>query len=409
MASMERKTKDDGSAYWLVRWREGAKGRRGTSRQRQWPKEKLAKEHLRLVTDLELRRSGGLAKGDGRWTLTRFFEEKFLPNRSLGKTKGTVATWQRRWAPRATGKPAQVWHVQRAWGDWPLEDITFEAIEDWHAVMVRKGASEATAYMAHDLLVNILSYAVRLRYLPFNDALGCRPKYKPKRVEGVWLPDTIEAVRQVFIDKAVNDRPGTRWQRDRDSVLIAVLAYMPLRPGEALALRWRDVLDRQLSVTGTIRPDDDAEDTKTRVDRRVPFDKAPFVRSLLRDWKLRTPAATDDEDPVFPWQVDGSALWPYPAFTSWRQGVWTRALTTAGVEYKVPKHLRHSAISMLIYTGLPISAVADRAGHSIEVCSQTYAHAFDTFDHERPLDIGGAFAAARAFHERPAARLLRAV
>jgi integrase len=408
VASMQRMEKA-GKPFWRVRWREGAKGRRGTPRQKDWHREGLAKEHLRNVQAIEDRRSGGLAKGDGRWLLTRFFEEKFVPNRSLGVTDGTVATWQRRWAPRDSERsgPAQVWHVQRAWGDWSLEDITFEAIEDWHALMRRKGASEATAYMAHDLLVNILNYAVRLRYIPVNEALACRPRYQPKRTVGVWLPDTIERIRQVLIEQAANGRPDMRWRRDRDAVLVAVLAYTPLRPGEALALRWRHVLDRHLWVAGTITPDadDPADRTKTHADRRVPLDRAPFLRLMLLEWRSRMGGPHGDDCPVFPRYQGTDAPWVYGSLTSWRDMIWRKAVEAAGVEYKTPYHLRHSAVSMLIYTGLPISAVADRAGHSIAVCSQTYAHAFETYDHDRPLDIAAEFAAARAQNERPAVRL----
>lgn len=406
MASLKR-GEDGQGRYWDVRWREGARGRGGTGRAKRHRREALAKEHYRKVDALEQRRGSGLAGGDGAWTVERFFFEKFLPLRTPTVTAGTVGTWKRRWQP-AKERPS-AWHVCR-WASWSLEDINAEAILEWHAQMKRKGATDATMYRCHDLLVAIMSFAVKLNYIPYNTAKGFQPKYKPKRTAGVWLPDTIERIRQVFIDRSQRS-PRQAWDRQRDAVLIAVLAYCGLRPGEALALTWGQVLERSLWVTHTIPGlDDDPTDftdgrTKTGGDRGVPM--PPFIIAMLNEWRIacrdRRPSA-----PVFPTAVDCPEPWTYNKWTNWRRARWIPALREAGVEYRKPYHLRHSCVTMWIYSGCNILEAAGRAGHTPETCMKTYAHRLADFDSSKPLDIERAYRDAQR-DAQPNARRLRAV
>lgn len=394
MASMEKRVDEAGDPYWVVRWREGGRGRAGRARQKTHRRRGVADAHLKKVRDIEDRRGGGVPGGDGSWTVERFFLEKFLPLRGPTVTAGTRGSWERRWQPKRE-RPS-VWHVSR-WAGWALEDINAEAILEWHALMVRKGATEATMYRCHDLLVSVLSFAVKLDYVAVNRAKGCQPQYKPKRTAGVWLPDTIERVRQVFIDRSLNPRFRT-WDRQRDAVLIAVLAYCGLRPGEALALTWGQVLERSLWVTHTIPGlDDDPTDfaggrTKTGVERGVPM--PDFVIAMLNEWRLacrdRRPGA-----PVFPTAVDVPMPWTYNKWVNWRKVQWEPALEAAGVEYRKPYHLRHSCVTMWIYSGCNIIEAAGRAGHTPETCMKTYAHRLADFDPANPLNVERAFADAR--------------
>lgn len=392
MASM---TKLPNGKY-RVRWREGGRGRRGTPREQTVAGYDKARALMKAKGDLEDSRTAGLPGGNGGWLLERFYEEKFLPLRSEQVTEGTVGTWKRRWAP-AKEKP-QVWHLQRAWGGWALEEINVEAILEWHARMAKAGASDAQMYRAHDLLSNLLSFARRLRYIPTNEAEGCRPDYAPKRTVGVWQPDTIERIREELIGKAATTRVDWRWSRDRDSVLVAVLAYAGLRPGEALAMTWRQLLDRHLWITHTIPGLDDTEQrdiengrTKTGKDRRVPLEA--FLRLILLEWKARTGPHHEDS-PVFPVRQGADECWTYNKWVNWRRAIWTPTLEAVGVEYRKPTHLRHSCVTMWIYAGLALPEVAKRAGHTQGTCLDTYSHAWDTVP-ERPFNVAEAFAAAR--------------
>jgi integrase len=399
VASIKR-YEDDHGPYWKVCWREGGTGRRGHSRQKKFRKKGLAEAKLDKVRDVEARRSSGLPGGDGRWTMRRFWAETFLPLRSATVKTGTWRGWERRWAPKKMApKP---WHLEKAWGDWRLEEITREAVMRWHAQMRKAGASDATVYRAHDLLVNILSFAVEMRYVHTHVALDMAPDYTPARVVDHWRPDTIERLRHYLEQWAGRTAVCWRWRRERDAVLVAVLAYLGLRPGEALALSWRNLLDNHLWVTHTIPGLDEDDETvtiangrtKTGNERWLPWRMAPFVLELLRAWEQRVGPHTLDS-PVFPAREGEDAYWTYNGWTNWRRAVWCKALDGAGIDYRKPYHLRHSAITMWIYAGRPINEVAKRAGHTMAVCMDTYLGAWETYEEDDRFDIEAAFKAGR--------------
>jgi integrase len=408
MASMKRYEESDGTPYWVVRWREGGKGRSGTSRQKRHDRKGLAEKHHKQVGDVEDRRAAGLPGGDGRQTLAEFFEDTFLELRSGQVRTGSVAAWKTRWSP-VEGPTARcapgIHHVGQAWGGWPMEDITREAVMRWHAKMRKAGCSDSKMNQAHGLLVLVLSFALELGYITVHPALDMRPDYTPDRIIDHWRPDTIEAIRDALNARAATGRATSRWRRDRDAVLVAVLGYLGLRPGEALALSWRNVLhhERFLWVTHTI-PGIDPEvavtistgRTKTGDGRYVPWKIAPFVREILLAWAERMGPHTLDS-PVFP-HSEGDLEHPtYMMWRNWRKSAWKPALADAGVSYQKPYHLRHSALTMWIYTGMPMNMVAKRAGHTLEVCMNTYAGAWDTFDEDVDgrYDIEAAYRAAR--------------
>jgi integrase len=387
-----------GSKTWTVFWREGGRGRAGTSRQRSFNKFGVADAFRKDREDDEDRRGTGQPGGSGKWSLERFFTDKFLPLRSPQVTGGTRGTWTKRWAP--TVAAPSPWHLKRAFGSWALEDINYEAVLGWHARMHKAGASDSQVAMAHDLLVNILNFAVKLHYIQ-PSFWGERPRYQPARVTGLWRPDTIEFLREHLLTIAADGRRrDQRWLADRDAVLIAVLAYAAPRPGEALALTWQQVLAEHLWITHTIPGLDDDEPrtpedgrTKTKLDRVVPFKQAPFLRAILREWKLRV-GPHDETTPVFPTELGGRECWPYHAYLSWRSKRWKPLLQSAGHEYRRPYHLRHSCITMWIYQGMPLPEVAKRAGHSQQTCLARYSHAWETLP-ERPFNMAEAFAEAR--------------
>ncbi|HWK17948.1 MAG TPA: site-specific integrase, partial [Solirubrobacteraceae bacterium] len=124
----------------------------------------------------------------------------------------------------------------------------------------------------------------------------------------------------------------------RDATLISVLAYAGLRPGEALALQWRDI--REHSATGTV--------------------------------------------------------WSQPAYQSWRRRAFKRSLDGAGVEHARPYDLRHSYASLLFHEGRSVIYVARQLGHDARLTLSTYGHVMDEFEDASQLDATTAIADARA-------------
>lgn len=150
--------------------------------------------------------------------------------------------------------------------------------------------------------------------------------------------------------------------RERDVVLLELLAYAGLRPeSEAITLRWRNVHDRSLVV----------QDTKRGRERTVPL-LAPLAASLNR-WRLRSgrPVPTALVVPT------ASGPWERHDWRNWRQRAFKDAASVAGLPVDVrPRDLRGSFVSLLVHEGRSILEVASILGHSPQICLRDYAQAF---------------------------------
>jgi integrase len=183
----------------------------------------------------------------------------------------------------------------------------------------------------------------------------------------------------------------------RDATLISVLAYAGLRPGEALALRWRDVRERTLLVERALSLGRE-EDTKTRRHRTVRL-LSPLRADLAR-WRLaaRRPA---DATLVFPGH-DREA-WSEAAYQSWRRRTFARAARAAGVDDATPYALRHSFASLLLHEGRSVIYVARQLGHDARLTLTRYGHVIDELDEQPHLEAESAIRAARVPSQFPGA------
>lgn len=129
-----------------------------------------------------------------------------------------------------------------------------------------------------------------------------------------------------------------------------MLAYAGLRPEEATSARWRDLGDRSLHVHAS----------KTERSRTIKL-LAPLVQDLA-EWRLasgRPPAGAL----MFPTH-DGDD-WKLHDWQNWRRRVYQPAAKAAGVTGDLRVYrLRGSFVSLLLWEGRSLTAVADQAGHS---------------------------------------------
>ena len=179
---------------------------------------------------------------------------------------------------------------------------------------------------------------------------------------------------------------GTRWEP-----LIATLALLGLRRGEALALRWSDIdPDRaevriahslsRLPMGGrsqlVIGP------TKTASSRRL-IAIPPVLVNLLRSWRM----AQTEERLKFGSHWGGDWREEHLVFTTpmgtpvdpdnLRHAL-ERLGRQAGIGHVHPHQLRHSVASVLIAQGHSAPEVARMLGHSNPSVTMTfYAHAFE--------------------------------
>jgi Phage integrase family len=156
----------------------------------------------------------------------------------------------------------------------------------------------------------------------------------------------------------------------RDATPVSLLAYAGLRPGEALALRWRDVSGRSVVIERSVslgreRP------TKTKATRGV-----GLLRPLAQDLAAYRRARGHPTQSALLFERRDGGPWSDDDYRNWRNRNFAPAVMAAGLEDVRPYDLRHSFVSLLISAGAPILDVAYQAGHSPDECLRTYAHLF---------------------------------
>jgi integrase len=242
------------------------------------------------------------------------------------------------------------------------------------------------------LLSGVLQRAAEAQRIPFNPARVTRKAKLPApRTVRPLAPVTVEAIRRAMLDPPEREvgastpgqrkrrryqppAPGTPQTRQRDALIVSVLAYAGLRPGEALDLRWGDVLDRTLVVNAP----------KTGRRRNV-----RLLRPLTSDlaaWRLAS-GSPPPRALVFPGAT--GKRWTDEAYKSWTRHAFRRAAVTAGVPDATPYSPRHSFVSLLLAEGRSVLDVAAQAGHKASLSLDTYGHLFADFDGREQVKRGG--------------------
>jgi integrase len=193
------------------------------------------------------------------------------------------------------------------------------------------------------------------------------PRKKVRRSEAAL---SVEEARQV-LDAARGDRLEARWW----------CAFLGLRRGEALGLRWDhevDLANRLLTVEHTIlrvHGQGIVEDTPKSSSSRRWLPLWPFIAPFNRRWVawLEERQAAEDR-----WHDTGLVFCtpigtPLDPPSDWK--AWKALLTRAGVRYVRPHDARHTAASLLLEAGIPMKVVQEWLGHStIVLTADLYSH-----------------------------------
>jgi integrase len=242
-----------------------------------------------------------------------------------------------------------------------LDDITPGQVARFRAEIEKNGAGAPTVLRVLAVLGSVLSEAVRQGQIATSPTRAVsRPRQRRTRAVRPPTPERVEMIRAGL-------------ESDADRTLVTLLAYVGLRPQEALAAVWSDITGGKLVV-------DASKTGRTRV---VPL--LPVVRQELAALQLRQgrpgPAA-----PII--ATSTGEPWSDSRFRSFRRHRWSKV--APGMR---PYDLRHAYVSLMIQAGHTVVEVAKWAGHSPQVCLGTYAHLFDTVT-ER-IDPDQAIRAAR--------------
>jgi site-specific recombinase XerC len=363
--SIERAPKGSKGLPWSVRWRD----ENGNNRRRRVATKRAAEKLDEKVKDLKA--LGELHTLDeapkGTMTLHEYTFDVWWPEYAevhlADETRAVYATQlDLRIIPR--------------WGKRQLRELRPGPIEAWVGQMRRQGVGDPTIIKTLAVFRAILKRAERDEEIERNPIpLVAKPKQKTTRAPRPIPPLQVEQLRARLLDPPrLRDRRGRlvplRDPRLRmmDATLVALLAYAGPRPeSEALPLRWdqigRSTITFRATKSGTV------VERETRLLR-------PLARDLA-EWRLRSfgsgPGAL-----VFP-SASGE-LWTGDDWDNWRERIFRPAAIAVGCRKTViPRDLRGSFASLLIWEGRDVLEVAPQLGHSATTCLDYYGREFKEF------------------------------
>ena len=279
-------------------------------------------------------------------------------------------------------------HIIPTLGRTPLDKLMPQDVQKLMNERERAGLSPRTVQLIRAVLRRALGQAVKWRLLAYNAAQLVDPPKQRRYRSRVWTPEETRH----FLDSV---------QGDRLEALYAVAAYLGLRQGEVLALRWDDVQfeTATLVVNGsmpTVGPRV-VTDTKTEQSRRVP-PLPDALAAVLRDHRdrqafarLAAGAHWQDNDLVITNTLGGPPE---------RKGLhyrWKQAIARAGVPDIRYHDLRHGCATFLLAQGVPARVVADILGHSsTKTTMDLYAHVMPQLLHDAAAKLDGLLGSARS-------------
>jgi integrase len=209
--SVDRIRRADGTNVYVVRWYDA--GRRGRRRQRSFDRRSDAE-----FFEASIRRAKQLGQ---------------LGSELLGSEQtleSFIGEWWDKYALAvlSPGSLSSYAYMIDRWitpylGSYRLRELTREAIDAYRASILADGAGAPTVNRSLAILQGILRRAVEWRRLPANPVAGAaRVRHVRDVAIDARTPETVEAIRALL--------------ERRDATLVSVLAYIGLRPAEALAL-----------------------------------------------------------------------------------------------------------------------------------------------------------------------------
>jgi integrase len=394
--SIERSRNSNG---WVVRWRE-----QGRQRSRRFDRKRDAEA---FESDLRRRQQlGPLAVQQlttrGGPTLDQWIEQRWASEHAPHLAQSTRERYANVYAC----------HISDPLGDLPLGELTVARLRAWQADLLKEGVSPGTVSKCRTFLSSVLRHAAESEAIAGNPlSLVRAPRAEHRDAVQPLAPATVERIRQMLVDpppreveaSASGQRKRRRYElpavgtprsRQLDALIVALLAYAGLRPGELRALRWGDVHENTIHVQRAANPDGSIKATKTEHSRAVRL-LSPLAQDL-REYRL---IAGRPNAQSLVLSNDRGAAWDKTAWQIWRVDRWAPACRAAGVEpVPRPYDLRHSFVSLLLAEPRQPVMVARQAGHSLPVLLSTYAHLIEEYaDRDRvdpELEIADARAAA---------------
>jgi integrase len=196
-----------------------------------------------------------------------------------------------------------------------------------------------------------------------------------------WCQNDLEIIEKVPSFPEVNiEEPNFRWLSQDDQIklfghvpevdkpIMACMILCGVRPGEARALRCKDVdlRNNTITVTSTWSKDQLRERRKGRGAKKLVIPIHPEVFDYVSERVERNlPSAFLFANPITQGPYSVQRL----------RKVWAKVKAAAKITgLRLYDATRHSFASQLVNAGVPINAVSDLMGHSTLRITQRYAH-----------------------------------
>lgn len=356
------------------------------------------------VTVYDLEEANAIARDhrEGRYNerlaptteLGEFFareEVKSSLAREHGLSTGTMERWMSIWRNHLS-------HPDYGIGDLPVSKFSKKGpVNQMLNGMDEAGVGKPTQRRSLGILSAILDEAVEEDLVPYNVVRVMKNKPSADRERELYIP-TIEVVEMIRLDLLTcHYRARRREYRQRDALMISILAYDALRPEEFRQLPWersgKDSLEMHVIAQKAKRG-------KSKTLHRFP-PVQEVIAAELQAWyqRLGEPEVHTPVLPLSNWGGrQGGGPWDEKSWADWRARIFKPALARVAeqvgkneeekeaITAMRPYDLRHTGISQWLanggkdkhgdWDGSPANPVdvAAWAGHEMRTMWETYAH-----------------------------------
>ena len=254
-------------------------------------------------------------------------------------------------------------HILPYFKDYRVNKIDAKTYTKWQIELEKKDFSYKYLSSLHGAMVTILNYAIKFYGLKTNIAsqIGnfSKRNIKPSRID-FWTYEEY----QKFISNVDDIVYKTFYE---------TLYLTGMRQGEALSLTWKDIKNGYIDIYKTISKE--KEDGKYIINTpktKSSIRKIRIDNNLIKDLKELKKYYMNIIDFNEDWFVFGGIV-PLTATTIGRRK--DNYCMKSGVK-KIRIHdFRHSHASLLLSSGVPITVISQRLGHSdINMTLNTYSH-----------------------------------
>lgn len=268
-------------------------------------------------------------------------------------------------------------------GDYQVQKITMKEYQDFINTLIKENLSDLYIEHINVAMSLLFDQAVHEELRTDNPADNANLE-KPHIYAADEFQEEIPVFFEIeelneFLNLALN-QVDYRWY-----ALFYLMAHTGLRPGEALALRWKDIdLDKmKLNVYKTIYWENDRIDDYTLLSTKTSngyrqVDISGHVADVLIEQKNR-----QKKERQFSWRWhDGDFVFTnmvnqgYPIKQGAAAYHMRKVMANMNVrKYITPHKLRHTHISLLAEAGVPLSVIKNRVGHGdSRITEKIYMH-----------------------------------